>query len=178
MRAAFLVICLVGAAVSEIAAADLFDIGPFARRHLYNNFVSRYYPDVNVFTEEYRQWRYPSGPFYKSSDDMRFLYRFREVLIREEGDTLWLAGGVPQRWLSPNQKIEIRGAATYFGPTSYRMEARESEITAPVQLPACNPCREAWLVLRAPRGKMIRSVEIDGRCGRTLPRLPNEFVCL
>jgi hypothetical protein len=32
---------------------------PAAIRHLYNIFVSCYYPDVNVFTEEYRQWRYP-----------------------------------------------------------------------------------------------------------------------
>jgi len=35
---------------------------PAAIRNLYNDFVACYYPDVNVFTEEYRQWRSPSGP--------------------------------------------------------------------------------------------------------------------
>jgi hypothetical protein len=96
---------------------------PGAIRDLYNDFVSCYYPDVNVFTEEYRQWRYPSGPFYKSSDEARFLYRLRDVLVREEYDTLWLAAGTPRRWLAPGQKVEVSGAPTYFGPVSYRIEA-------------------------------------------------------
>ena len=52
-----------------------------AIRNLYNNFVSCYYPTVNVFTEEYRQWRSPSGPFYKVPDEAKFVHRLRDMLL-------------------------------------------------------------------------------------------------
>jgi len=136
---------------------------PAAIRNLYNDFVSCYYPEVNVFTEEYRQWRAPSGPFYKVPDEAKFVNRLRDALVREDGDTLWLAAGVPRRWLAPGQKIELRDAPTYFGPTNYRIEANESGVEARVELPSRNPLRTAWLVLRAPEGKKIRTVEIDGQ---------------
>ncbi|MGD0922776.1 MAG: hypothetical protein ABSA70_13565 [Terriglobia bacterium] len=136
---------------------------PAAIRNLYNDFVSCYYPDVNVFTEEYRQWRAPSGPFYKVPDEAKFVNRLRDALVREDGGTLWLAAGVPRRWLASGQKIELRDAPTYFGPTSYRIEANESGVDARVELPSRNPFRTAWLVLRAPEGKKIRAVEIDGK---------------
>ena len=42
---------------------------PAAIRNLYNDFVACYYPSVNAFTEEYHQWRSPSGPFYKIPDE-------------------------------------------------------------------------------------------------------------
>jgi hypothetical protein len=35
-----------------------------AIRNLYNSFVAWNYRALNIFTEEYRQWRMPSGPFY------------------------------------------------------------------------------------------------------------------
>jgi hypothetical protein len=52
-----------------------------AIRSLYNNFVACYYPAVNVFTEEFRQWRSPSGPFYKVPDEARFVHRLRDLLV-------------------------------------------------------------------------------------------------
>jgi hypothetical protein len=136
---------------------------PAAVRNLYNDFVSCYYPDVNVFTEEYRQWRSPSGPFYKVADEAKFVNRLRDMLVREDGDTLWLAAGIPRRWLAPGEKIELRAAPTYFGPVSYRIEAGAASVEAQVQLPERNAFRTAWLVLRAPEGKKIRAVLIDGK---------------
>jgi hypothetical protein len=136
---------------------------PAAIRNLYNDFVACYYPDVNVFTEEYRQWRSPSGPFYKVPDEAKFVNRLRDALVREDDDALWLAAGIPRRWLAAGEKIEARGAPTYFGPVSYRMEATESGVEARVELPARNPCKAAWLVVRAPGGKRLRAVEIDGK---------------
>lgn len=73
---------------------------PAAIRNLYNDFVACYYPSVNAFTEEFRQWRSPSGPFYKIPDEAKFVNRVRDLLVREEGDTLWLAAGTPRRWLA------------------------------------------------------------------------------
>jgi hypothetical protein len=76
---------------------------------------------------------------------------------------LWLAAGTPRRWLAPGEAIEVRQGASYFGPVSYRLEAREDGVDARVTLPERNPPKTAWLVLRAPLGKHVRSVEVDGR---------------
>jgi len=136
---------------------------PAAIRNLYNDFVACYYPDVNVFTEEFHQWKSPSGPFYKTPDEAKFVNRLRDSLVREDGDALWLAAGVPRRWLAPGEKIELRGAPTYFGPVSYRLGGNADGAEATVELPTRNPIRTAWLVVRAPEGKRIHAVEVDGK---------------
>ena len=137
---------------------------PATIRDLYNSFVATYYPDPMVLTEWFNQWGHGAGPLYKTADDARFVNRLRLMLVREEGETLWLAAGVPRRWLSPGKKIEIKNAATYFGPVSYRIEASESGVDAQVLLPTRNPANTVWLVLRYPDEKPIRAVEINGKC--------------
>jgi hypothetical protein len=136
---------------------------PAAIRNLYNDFVACYYPDVNVFTEEYHQWRSASGPFYKIPDEAKFVNRVRDLLVREDGDTLWLAAATPRRWLAAGEKVEVREGPTYFGPVSYRLEGNADGVDARVTLPARNPAKAAWLVLRVPGGKHVRSVEVDGK---------------
>jgi hypothetical protein len=136
---------------------------PAAIRNLYNDFVACYYPSVNVFTEEFRQWQSPSGPFYKVPDEAKFVNRLRDLLVREDSDALWLAAGAPRRWLAPGQKIEVRNLSSYFGPVSYRMEGKANGVSARVQLPTRNPYKTAWLVVRTPEAQPLKSVEIDGR---------------
>ncbi len=136
---------------------------PAAIRNVYNNFVACLYPDVNAFTEEYHQWRFGSGPFYKISDEARFVNRLRDILALEDGDALWLAGGTPRRWLESKEGIRVDGVLTYFGPVSYTMRpaAQPGLIEADVQLPNRNPARTVWLVVRTPSAH-IRSVTING----------------
>ena len=136
---------------------------PAALRSLYNSFVATYYPEPNVFTEEYHQWVHAAGPFYKTADEARFVNRLRYLLIREDGDDLLLASGVPRRWLAAGNSMQVSGAPTYFGPMSFRIDSTESNVTAQIELPTQKPLKSAWLVLRLPEGKQIRSVEIDGK---------------
>ena len=136
---------------------------PAAIRNLYNDFVACYYPSVNVFTEEFRQWQSPSGPFYKAPDEAKFVSSLRDSLVREDSDALWLAAGTPRRWLAPGQRIEVRNLATYFGPVSYRMEGKSNGVSISVQLPARNPYKAAWLVVRTPEAQPLKSVQIAGR---------------
>jgi hypothetical protein len=136
---------------------------PAAIRNLYNDFVACYYPGVNVFTEEFRQWQSPSGPFYKIPDEAKFVNRLRDSLVREDSDALWLAAGTPRRWLAPGQKIEVRNMASYFGPVSYQMEGRKNGVSIRVQLPTRNPYKTAWLVVRTPQAKPLQSVQIAGQ---------------
>ncbi len=137
---------------------------PAAIRNVYNNFVACFYPDVNVFTEEYHQWRYASGPFYKIPDEARFVNRLRDMLVLEDRDNLWLASGTPRRWLTSKEGVRVNGILTYFGPVSYTMHAGSEPglIEAEIQLPTRNPAHTAWLVARTP-GARIRSVTVNGR---------------
>lgn len=136
---------------------------PAAIRNLYNDFAACHYPEANAFTEEYHQWVHASGPFYKISDEAQFVRRIRDLLVLEEGDTLWLLKGIPRRWLAPGKKIELNSAPTYFGPVTCQMASSQSSITGEVRLPSRNPYRAAFMVLRFPGNKPIRSVEIDGK---------------
>jgi hypothetical protein len=135
-----------------------------AIRTLYNDFVSCFYPDVNVFTEEYHQWRHGSGPFYKTPDEARFVHRVRDMLVLEEGDNLWLAPGAPRRWLTAKDGIRVDGIETFFGPVSYSLHAGADAgvIEGEVTLPQRQAPTKAWLVVRTPFSQ-IDSVTINGK---------------
>jgi hypothetical protein len=137
---------------------------PAAIRNLYNDFVACFYPDVNVFTEEYHQWGHGSGPFYKISDESRFVNRVRDALVFEDGDKLWIAPGVSRRWLASPDGITVNQVETFFGPLSYSLHAGQQTgvVEAAVQLPGRNPAKTAWLVTRVPHGS-IQSVRLNGK---------------
>jgi hypothetical protein len=134
-----------------------------AIRGLYNNFVACYYPAVNIFTEEYRQWRSPSGPFYKTPDEAKFVHRLRDMLVTEYDNDLLLAVATPERWLAPGQQIRVTSAPTHFGPVSYTLGGGEGEVRGTVELPQRTPYRDAWLTIRTPGSRKISSVTINGR---------------
>ncbi len=134
-----------------------------AVRNLYNDFVACYYPSVNVFTEEYRQWRSPSGPFYKIPDEAKFVHRLRDLMLTEYNGELLLAPATPGRWLAPGQKLSVTDAPTHFGPVSYSLEGSAGEVSGRIALPARNPYRAAWLYVHLPDHRTIASVTIDGR---------------
>lgn len=137
---------------------------PAAIRGIYNNFVSCLYPDVNVFTEEYRMWKHASGPFYKIPDEARFIQQVSELLVLEKENELLLAAGTPRRWLEPGNKIEAIKTYTEYGQISYTMQtAKEKEtIIADVDLTDIS-CRSIKLFVRAPFEKPIKAVMIDGK---------------
>jgi hypothetical protein len=137
---------------------------PAALRSIYNNFAACFYPEANAFTEEYRAWSHASGPFYKTPDEARFMNRIRDTLVLEDGETLYLASGVPRRWLASREGIRADRLATYFGPVSYTLGAgaEAGTVEATVELPSRNPAKTVWLVARTPAGR-IREVTINGK---------------
>ncbi|MDW8131288.1 MAG: hypothetical protein RMI94_12105, partial [Bryobacterales bacterium] len=141
-----------------------------ALRSIYNSFVSCYYPSVNVFTEEYRRWARPSGPFFKVADEARFVHRLRDLLVTEFDDELVLAAGLPERWLAPGSEVVVNAAPSHFGPVSYRLRADHGRLTASVTLPTRTPYRDAWLYLRLPGGRGPGKVSVDGKAWKDVDR--------
>jgi hypothetical protein len=134
-----------------------------AIRGLYNNFVACNYRSLNIFTEEYRQWRSPSGPFFKIPDEAKFVHRLRDMILTEHGGDLVLAAATPERWLAPGQQIEVKNAPTHYGPVSFTLRGGEGEVRGLIELPQRNPYRHAWLTVRAPGGGTPAAVTIDGK---------------
>jgi hypothetical protein len=141
-----------------------------AIRSLYNNFVACHYPSVNAFTEEYREWGRPSGPFFKVPDEAKFVHRLRDMLITEYRDELLLAPGAPSRWFSPGREIAVIGAPTHFGPLSYTLRGAEDEVRGRITLPVRNQFRRAWVYIRLPEDRRIASVLLDGKPWAELDR--------
>ena len=71
---------------------------------------------------------------YSCTQQLRLL---RMMLVREDGDDLWIGQAVPRPWLEAGNKIEVSGAPTKFGPVSlfYESHADRGEILANVTAP-------------------------------------------
>jgi hypothetical protein len=104
------------------------------------------------------------GPPDKIFEEAAFLERFRNLLVMEDGQDLWLARGTPRAWLQQDKKIAVKNSPTHFGTLSYKIvsDADRGKIAATVQLPSRNPPRAVLLRLRHPRAAPIRSVAVNG----------------
>lgn len=138
---------------------------PAAIRGIYNAMVSCLYRDVNAFTEEYRRWGVGSGRLYKVPDEARFLNRVCDMLAIESGDELWLAAGTPRYWLEPGKIITLYKSASRYGNVSFEMKngKKPNTIEANINLPGNIPEGKAKLFVRAPFGKPIGSVSLNGK---------------
>ncbi len=138
---------------------------PQALRAYYNDFAVSYYPDVSAFTEWVPSLGLGGGPFFKTSDEAESLIWLRLMLVREEGNSLYLNSGAPRAWFLPGRTIEVEGAATFFGDTGFRVEAHPEEgfIVAHVSPPQRSHPQEIQLRLRHPEGKPMLRVEVNGR---------------
>ncbi len=132
-------------------------------RAFWNAYALLIYPDVQCFAEWARQFGRGGGPVYKTSDEARFCMWFRQFLVSEEGDTLWLCRGTPRAWLENGKTIQVDRAATYFGPVavSVRSETAAGRILATVSLPTRNPPEQVRLRLRHPEGKRPVRVTVN-----------------
>lgn len=94
-----------------------------------------------------------------------FLENFRNLLVMEEGQTLWLARATPRVWLEPGKTISVKNAPTYFGPVAYEIvsDVDASKITATVEIPSRKPPQTLMLRFRHPQARPIKSVTLNGK---------------
>jgi hypothetical protein len=105
------------------------------------------------------------GPPDKIYEEACFLERFRNLLVVEDGQNLWLARATPRVWLEQGQKISVKNAPTHFGTVDYEIvsDVDNGKIHATMKMPSRNPPKEVWLRLRHPKTAPIKSVTVNGK---------------
>jgi len=94
-----------------------------------------------------------------------FLENFRNLLVMEEGPSLWVARGTPRAWLEQGRKMAVANAPTAFGALTYKLssDVANGRITATLQLPERQPPESVILRLRHPQATPMKSVTVNGR---------------
>lgn len=135
-----------------------------ALRAMFNAIALNHFPDVHMNTEhalpEMGDW---GGDHYKTSDEANACGWLRYVFVREENDVLLIGQAIPREWLKPGKECGIENTATYFGSTSIVYRGGEGKITASLSGPTRNPPREVRLRFRAPEGRPLARVAVNGQ---------------
>jgi hypothetical protein len=156
----------------SMQACLLLDVEPYlyrddvkqALRALFNAQAAQYFPDERMNTEH----ALPAlgdrtGDHYKSSDESNVAGWLRYLFVRESADALLLGQAVPREWLRQGRLCGIERTATYFGVASVIYVGGENEITAKVEGPSRNPPGAIGLRFREPDGRLLSSVEVNGK---------------
>jgi hypothetical protein len=90
---------------------------------------------------------------------------FRNLLVMEEGQSLWIARATPRSWLEQGKRIAVKNAPTYFGTLAYEIvsDVDNGTITATIEIPTRNPVKSVILRFRHPQAKSIESVMVNGQ---------------
>ena len=94
-----------------------------------------------------------------------FMENFRDMLVMEDGQSLWVARATPRAWLEQGKKITVKNAPTYFGALAYDIvsDVDNGKITATIEIPSRKPLKSIILRFRHPKAAPIKSVTINGK---------------
>ena len=94
-----------------------------------------------------------------------FMENFRNLLVMEDGQSLWVARATPRVWLEQGKKIAVKNAPTYFGTLAYEIvsDVDNGKITATVEIPSRNPPKSVVVRFRHPKAAPIKSVTVNGQ---------------
>lgn len=108
-----------------------------------------------------------------------FMENFRDMLVMEEGTSLWAARGTPRAWLEQGKKITVKNAPTCFGPFAYEIvsDVSNGRITATVEMPSRRTPQSVLLRLRHPTMAPLKGVTVNGRTWKDFDS-QKEVVCL
>ncbi|MHB1457599.1 MAG: hypothetical protein ACYC0V_11860 [Armatimonadota bacterium] len=94
-----------------------------------------------------------------------FIENFRNMLMMEVDQTLWIARATPRVWLEQRKKITVSNAPTYFGDLAYEIvsDVDNGKITATIDIPNRRPIKDIIVRFRHPKSTPIRSVAVNGK---------------
>lgn len=130
-------------------------------RTWFNQYAIEILPGTWNFKEHTAMHTVMDKPF----EEAAFLERFRNMLVREEGDSLRLAQAAPRAWFREGQKISVKHAPTSFGTMSYETVSHvdQDKIAATVEMPMRNPPKSVVLRFRHPQTSPLKSVTVNGQ---------------
>ncbi|MHB0998733.1 MAG: hypothetical protein ACYC27_05750 [Armatimonadota bacterium] len=104
------------------------------------------------------------GPPDKIFEEAAFLERFRNMLVMEDGQDLWITRAVPREWLEQRNRISVKNAPTHFGEVSYEIESDvlHNIVKTQIEMPDRIQPDTVILRLRHPDAKPIKSVTVNG----------------
>ncbi|MCE5199207.1 MAG: hypothetical protein ABFD54_03190 [Armatimonadota bacterium] len=98
---------------------------------------------------------------HKTHEEGWFLMETRWMLYMEDGDTLKLLQGAPRKWLESGKEIEIKNAASYFGPISMKIKSQLDQSKIHVKI-ECNTDRKPKCVqIRLPHPDGCKAVRVS-----------------
>lgn len=162
---------------------DWFNLGGFSKVQPYYTRVAEIYAmrdEVKPFirsyfnaipsllnTENLSFWEHfhNMGAWNKTHETGWFLVQTRNMFLREEGDSLWLAPFLPSYWMEDGKRVSVRNAPTRFGRTSYwlRSKVKEGIIEATILPPRDEAPKVIFLRVRHPEGKHLKAVFVNGK---------------
>ena len=94
-----------------------------------------------------------------------FMENFRNMLMMEDGRSLWIARGTPRVWLEQAKRISVRNAPTYFGILAYEIisDVDNGKITATIKIPSRKPPKSIIVRCRHPKSVPIKSVIVNDK---------------
>jgi len=130
------------------------EVKPFLEAY-YNTVASLADRQTYTFWEHY----FHASP-HKTHEEAWFLMQTRWMLWLEQGNTLKLLAGVPRAYFEDGKHIEIKRAASYFGPVSLKTESKLSDgrIVATVECGLDRGLKRVELRLPHPQGRRPTSV--------------------
>jgi hypothetical protein len=130
-------------------------------RALYNAYAVQIQPAQGYIFIEHPG----AGDHDKVFEEARFLTRVRNMLVWEEGRTLWLARATPRAWLEQGKKISVKNSPTHFGTVAYEIvsDVDHGKVNATVDMPSRNPPEGVVLRFRHPKAAPIQGVTVNGK---------------
>lgn len=95
------------------------------------------------------------------------LVRWMLVFEDSDNDRLHFGRAIPREWIAAGKPIAIDAAPTRYGRVSYKLETRsDGALAATVSLPPTGRLpKEIHVTFRAPAGKTVASVTVNGSLG-------------
>jgi len=129
------------------------------------NFLNQVGPDFIELFNQTDHHPLLSNPGYRNGHALAyFMEQFRNLLVWEDGSTLWLAKATPRAWLQQGKRISVQNAPSYYGTVGYQIvsDADHGKITATVEMPARRAPNSVLLRLRHPGALRMKSVTVNG----------------
>ena len=97
---------------------------------------------------------------YSNTQQLRLL---RNMLLREDGDTLWVGQAIPRAWLARGKRVAATAAPTVFGPVSFSLSTTaDGSMQVHLDPPTRSAPAEIIIRLRHPDHLKIGAVKAGG----------------